>query len=140
MITYSVLHPSQNSYSSLFSCCKFYIIKQTLKDHGYTPGCPACIATEAGRRTTNEHHTAACRSCTEKSVLESRRPKDQQRFEDYVDQAEARTGKKRQAEAPTEDLDPSVVQPGESSTATTVAAPAAAPSPAAASSSAAALS
>ena len=47
---------------------RLYITKKDLEKFGYTAGCPACDATQIGKRSTGIHHTNRCRDRLEESI------------------------------------------------------------------------
>ena len=75
------------SYSREAQNRRLYITRKDLEDPriGYTPGCPACTETKAGRRTTGVQHTKACRNRIEDFFINSSDPNHQDRVSRWIE-------------------------------------------------------
>ena len=47
---------------------RLYVTKKDLEKFGYTAGCPACDATQIGKRTSGIQHTNRCRDRLEEHI------------------------------------------------------------------------
>ena len=76
-----------DSYNREVQNRRLYITRKDLEDPriGYTPGCPACDETKAGRRTAGIQHTKACRQRIEDFFINSGDPTHQERVNRWID-------------------------------------------------------
>ena len=67
---------------------RFRITKEDLMQHGYTPGCPACLSAQVGDGIRRGGHTEECRLRLEELMPEQKHKSDQRIAQGDVEKAE----------------------------------------------------
>ena len=71
---------------------RFYITRASLEKHGYTPGCPACVAMQAKTRKPGIDHSLECRSRIEEAIKSD--PVGKRRFDEHEERTTAKIARR----------------------------------------------